>query len=165
MRIPPNGKSLGRAVLAATLSWLAAAAPAGAEKVGSAAAVNLKSLSTPPGGGARTIEIGAQVVENEKVETSASGSVQLLFIDKTTLNIGSNSSIVIDKFVFNPATTQGELALNLSKGLFRLVGGQATHSGGANIRTPVAAIGVRGGIVTVSHSREKERRPFSASAS
>ena len=52
----------------------------------------------------RVIEIGAQIVRNEKIETSATGSVQLLFIDKTTLNIGPNSSVVIDKFVFNPMT-------------------------------------------------------------
>ncbi len=35
---------------------------------------------------------------------SATGSVQLVFIDKTTLNIGPNSTLVIEKFVFDPAT-------------------------------------------------------------
>ena len=139
----------------ATSAMLLSLAAAQAETVGSASAVNTRSVSTPPGAATRTIEIGAQVVRNEKIETSASGTVQLLFIDKTTLNIGTNSRLVIDKFVFNPATTEGSLAVSLSKGLFRLVGGQATHSGGASIDTPVAAIGVRGGIVTVSHSQAK----------
>jgi hypothetical protein len=119
--------------------------------VGTAGAANTRSTSTPPGGALRVIEIGAQVVENEKIDTSGSGSVQLLFIDKTTLNIGPHSSVVIDKFVFNPMTTEGELAITLSKGALRLVGGQATHTGGATITTPVAAIGVRGGIVSVNH--------------
>jgi SRSO17 transposase len=89
--------------------------------------------SATVGGAVRTIEIGAQMVENEKVETSANGSVQLLFIDKTTLNIGPHSSVVIDKFVFNPMTTQGELAVTLSKGALQLVGGQATHTSGCQI--------------------------------
>ena len=98
------------------------------------------------------IEIGAQVVENEKIQTSATGSVQVLFIDKTTLNVGPNSSLVIDSFVYNPATTKGQLALSLGKGVMRVVGGAATHSEGATIRTPVAAIGLRGGIAIISHS-------------
>ena len=101
------------------------------------------------------IEIGAQVVENEKIQTTASGSVQVLFIDKTTLNVGPNSTLVIDRFVYNPATTKGELALSLGKGVMRVVGGVATHSEGATIRTPVAAIGLRGGIAIISHSGAK----------
>ena len=76
----------------------------------------------------------------------------MLFIDKTTLNVGPNSTLVIDRFVYNPATTKGELALSLGKGVMRVVGGVATHSEGATIRTPVAAIGLRGGIAIISHS-------------
>ena len=101
------------------------------------------------------IEIGAQVVENEKIQTTATGSVQVLFIDKTTLNVGPNSTLVIDRFVYNPATTKGELALSLGKGVLRVVGGVATHSEGATIRTPVAAIGLRGGIAIITHSGAK----------
>jgi hypothetical protein len=140
---------------AATVIAVGLAAPAEAQNVGNASAVNTKSVSTPPGAATRVIEIGNQVVRNEKIETSGSGSVQLLFIDKTTLNIGVNSRVVIDKFVFNPASNEGEVALNLTKGLLRVVGGQATHTGGATITTPAAAIGVRGGIVTITHSKEK----------
>ena len=94
---------------------LAPAGQAEAATVGTAGAANTRSTGTPPGGNLRVIEIGTQVVSDEKIGTSASGSVQLLFIDKTTLNIGPNSSLVIDKFVFNPATQQGELAVSLGK--------------------------------------------------
>jgi hypothetical protein len=152
----------GRRIIAAmallTLSYARDANAAAI--VGTAGAANTQSTSVPPGGGVRVIEIGSQVVQNEKIETSASGSVQLLFIDKTTLNIGPRSSVVIDRFVFNPVTTQGELVVTLSKGALRLVGGQATHTGGATITTPVAAIGVRGGIVTVTQSSGEGTRAF-----
>src|ERR1700734_2750740 len=150
----------GGAAGAALLS-LACMAPGNAASiVGTTGAANTQATATPPGGALRTIEIGAEMVENEKIETSASGSVQLLFIDKTTLNIGPHSSIVIDKFVFNPMTTAGELAVTLSKGALRLVGGQATHTGGGVITTPVAAIGVRGGIITVTHSNGAGTQAF-----
>ena len=131
---------------------LALSAGARADTVGTAGAVNTASSGTPPGAPTRVIEIGTQVVANEKIQTTASGSVQVLFIDKTTLNVGPNSTLVIDRFVYNPATTKGELALSLGKGVVRVVGGIATHSEGATIRTPVAAIGLRGGIAIISHS-------------
>ena len=134
---------------------LALSAAARADTVGTAGAVNTATSGTAPGASTRVIEIGAQVVENEKIQTTASGSVQVLFIDKTTLNVGPNSTLVIDRFVYNPATTKGELALSLGKGVMRVVGGVATHSEGAAIRTPVAAIGLRGGIAIISHSSAK----------
>jgi hypothetical protein len=131
---------------------LALSVAARADTIGTAGAVNTTSSGTPPGAPTRVIEIGTQMVENEKIQTTATGSVQVLFIDKTTLNVGPNSTLVIDRFVYNPATTKGELALSLSKGVMRVVGGVATHSEGATIRTPVAAIGLRGGIAIISHS-------------
>jgi hypothetical protein len=146
-----------------SLSLLLAVIPLGAvlatsahaDTVGTAGAVNTTSSGTQPGAPTRVIEIGTQVVENEKIQTTASGSVQVLFIDKTTLNVGPNSSLVIDRFVYNPATTNGQLAISLSKGVLRVVGGVATHSEGATIRTPVAAIGLRGGIAIITHSAAK----------
>ena len=134
---------------------LALSAAARADTVGTAGAVNTATSGTPPGAPTRVIEIGTQVVANEKIQTTATGSVQVLFIDKTTLNVGPNSTLVIDRFVYNPATTKGELALSLGKGVVRVVGGIATHSEGATIRTPVAAIGLRGGIAIISHSSAK----------
>ena len=78
-----------------------------ADPVGTAGAANVLSSGTPPGGSMRVIEMGARVVSDEKIDTSPSGSVQLVFIDKTTLDIGPNSSIVIDKFVFDPQAARG----------------------------------------------------------
>ncbi|MBV8765980.1 MAG: FecR domain-containing protein [Hyphomicrobiales bacterium] len=125
-----------------------------ADPVGTAGAANVLSSGTPPGGSMRVIEMGSRVVSDEKIDTSPSGSVQLVFVDKTTLDIGPNSSIVIDKFVFDPQAGHGEMAVSLGKGVLRVVGGQATHTGGATISTPFATIGLRGGIITVSQSKD-----------
>ena len=50
---------------------LALSAAARADTVGTAGAVNTTSSGTPPGAPTRVIEIGAQVVENEKIQTTA----------------------------------------------------------------------------------------------
>ena len=120
-----------------------------AENVGTAGAVNVRSTGMPPGEATRTIEIGSQVVRNEKIDTSATGSVQVVFVDKTSLNVGPNSTLVIDDFAYRPAESSGKLALSLGRGLLRVVGGQATHTGGASVTTAVATIGIRGGIATI----------------
>ena len=133
------------------------ALPAMAQDVGTAAAVNPLSKSTPPGGTTRVLRIGARVVHKERVQTTAEGTVQLLFIDKTTLNIGPNSNLVIDNFVYDPSAGTGKIAASLTKGALRFVGGQLSHQGAATVSTPVATIGIRGGIATISHGPEGTR--------
>ena len=128
-----------------------------AQQVGTAAAANTISTGTPPGGKNRVIELGTQIVRREKIDTSATGTVQLLFVDKTTFSIGPSSSVVIDDFVFNPETDTGRMVATLGKGVLRVVGGQASHTGGTTIRTPSATIGIRGGVMTATVSGEGTR--------
>ena len=95
---------------------LALSAAANADTVGTAGAVNTATSGTAPGAPTRVIEIGTQVVANEKIQTTATGSVQVLFIDKTTLNVGPNSTLVIDRFVYNPVTTKGSSPFRWARG-------------------------------------------------
>ncbi|MFG1347089.1 FecR family protein [Xanthobacter autotrophicus DSM 431] len=137
----------------ASLAILAASGPALAQQgpaVGTAAAVNPRSTGSA-GGGARVLELGASIIHRERIETSASGSVQVMFVDKTTLNIGPGSSLVIDEFVYDPNAKTGSMAVSLTKGAVRFVGGNASHTGGAEVKTPVATIGIRGGVAAVIH--------------
>ncbi len=120
-----------------------------AQKVGTAAAVNPASTGAPPGGGVRTLSLGAEVVHNERIHTDAKGSVQLLFLDRTSMSIGPNSDVVIDEYAFDPNANTGKLAVRVGKGVMRFVGGQISHSGEATITTPSASIGIRGGTAII----------------
>ena len=121
-----------------------APAPAVAQEVGAATAVNPLSESTPPGGETRDLKIGARIMHKERIKTTDKGTAQLMFVDKSTLNIGSGSNVVIDSFVYDPATGVSEKAVTLTKGALRLVGGVAGRKGSSTINTPVATIGIRG---------------------
>jgi hypothetical protein len=127
---------------------LAAAVPdaVAAQTVGTAAAVNPQVQ-----GGERVLQVGSNIVYREHVSTSASGSTQVIFVDKTTLSIGPNSNILIDEFVYDPNAGSGRMTVTLTKGAMRMVGGNVSHSQGASIKTPLATIGVRGGVATVKH--------------
>src|SRR5437016_9595434 len=127
------------------LSGILVATPAAAQVVGKTAAVNQES--TVEG---RTLEIGASVIHKERIKTSARGSVQLLFIDRTTLSLGPNSDLVINEYVFDPSKNTGKMTVALSKGAMRFIGGQITHVSSATVTTPSASIGIRGGLVDIN---------------
>ena len=118
-----------------------------AERVGVAAAVKPDATSQPPGGETTTLKIGKSVVYNERIDTSSSGVVQVLLLDGSTFTVGPGSSLVIDKFVYNPSTGKGALVASFSKGALRFVGGKLSKNApGVTVKTPAGALTVRGGI-------------------
>jgi hypothetical protein len=123
-----------------------------AQQVGVAGAVNPASKAGL-GANVRVLDLGAPIIHNEHLQTSASGSLQVVFLDKTTLSMGPSSELTVDSFVYDPQRQSGKMALTLGKGVLRVVGGNVTHTGGATVTTPAATIGIRGGIATVSHDR------------
>jgi len=133
----------------ALVSALLAAAPAFAQQVGTATAVNPLSESTPPGGATAPLVVGAHIVHKERVHTTPAGTAQLLFTDKSSMSIAPNTDIVIDEYVYDPNANSGHMLVSLTKGALRFVGGQLSHQGEATITTSAANIGIRGGTVTV----------------
>src|SRR5262245_55034912 len=79
-----------------------------AQQVGTAAAVN-PAAQARGAGGSRTIIIGQSIEHKERIQTTSAGSVQLLFLDKTSMTIGPNSDLAIDEYVYDPATNSGKL--------------------------------------------------------
>ncbi len=123
----------------------------GAEQsgIGTTAAVNVDTLGTPPSMATRTLYIGANVFSRERIETSKTGQAQLLFLDESALTIASDSDVVLDRFIYDPATSTGEIALSIGAGVFRFVGGRISKTTAVTIKTPTATIGIRGGIVII----------------
>src|SRR5271170_1135837 len=136
-------KLVSVSITAVVLMTLSAAA----QQVGIATAVNPASESTPPGGSTVALTVGAHVVHKERIHTTPTGTVQLLFVDKSTLSIAPNTSILIDEFVYDPKSNSGHMLTNLAEGALRFVGGALSHQGDASITTQDAAIGIRGGTV------------------
>lgn len=116
-----------------------------AQQVGTAAAVNPAAQARGPGG-SRTIVIGNSIAHRERIQTTSAGSVQLVFLDKTSMTVGPNSDLAIDEYVYDPASNTGKLAATLTKGVMRFVGGQISHAGNAQVATPTAVVGIRGGV-------------------
>jgi hypothetical protein len=146
--LPSTWPRLGAAL---ALSLFALQPASSAERVGVAAAVKPEATSQPPGGDTSTLRIGKAVVYDERINTSGAGVVQVLLLDGSTFTVGPGSSLVIDKFVYNPSTGRGELVASFSKGALRFVGSKLSkNEPGVKVKTPAGALTVRGGIALIA---------------
>jgi hypothetical protein len=136
-------------LLTILLSTVAPAGYAVAQNYGKVGAVNPDATGAEPAGGTKELTVGGNIIRKERIVTSAKGSTQILFPDQSTLNVGANSNIVIDEFIYDPNARTGKMVASATKGVLRYIGGQISHTAGATINTPVATLGIRGGIVTL----------------
>jgi hypothetical protein len=120
--------------------------PEAAARVGVTSATDGDPLGKPPTEAERVLRIGIDVQANELITTNARDRAHLVFLDGTSLTVGPNAQLTIDRFVFDPATKTGDLAITATKGVFRLVGGKISKTKPITIATPSATIGIRGGI-------------------
>ncbi len=121
-----------------------------ANTIGVAAAVNPDASGTPPEAQRRIIEVGTNMLTNEKVVTGPSGQAQLIFNDGSAFSIGPNSELTLDKFVYDPERGSGQMALSVTKGVFRFVGGKISKENPVQIKVGTATMGIRGGIATLT---------------
>ncbi|KQT85747.1 FecR domain-containing protein [Aurantimonas sp. Leaf443] len=138
--------------LLASLALLAAAgtAPALAQGIGVAAAVNQSARGLPPGQAVRTIALGDNLIFDERIDTDTVGLVQILLSDGTAFTVGPNSSITIDRFVYDPQAGTAKVTASLTKGVFRFVGGKTSKTpGGVTLNTPVGTVGIRGAVADI----------------
>ena len=132
----------------AVLAVLGPSLPAVADKVGVAAAVEPDAFSSLSGAPNKQLNIGKSIFYNERINTTASGLVQVLLVDGSTFTVGPNSNLVIDKFVYDPNKKTGEVVATFSKGAMRFVGGRLSkNDGGVTVKTPAGSLAIRGGIV------------------
>ena len=115
--------------------------------IGSAQSVT-KEVNGRISGAERAINPGDQVVSDEAVRTGAGSATRLKFLDDTEITIGAGSTIVLDKFVFNPDKTAQSTVIKVTKGTFRFVTGQSSPEN-FTLQTGVATIGIRGTDVTI----------------
>jgi hypothetical protein len=117
-----------------------------APTIGTVAAVKPDAFGAAPGAAEQTLTIGTNLVQDQKIRTSTDGTANVIFADRSTLTVGKGSEVVLDKFVYDPATGTGGLAIDLTQGALRFVGGKLSKDGNVQVKTPTATMTVRGGI-------------------
>jgi hypothetical protein len=84
----------------------------------------------------------------DQVQTAGASQLQMLLMDRTTFTVGANARVTIDRFVYDPAANSRQVGISVAQGAFRFMSGRALGkpNGSASVRTPAAAIGIRGTI-------------------
>ena len=134
-------------VLTLVLAGTGVAAPT---DIGTAAAV-VPDAQGVVDGAARVLSTGSRIHANERITSGPGGRLQLLFTDGTTMNVGSGSDLVLDRYVYDPDRGTGEMAATMSKGVLRFVGGRLSKRSAAEIKTPAGTVGIRGGIAAIAY--------------
>ena len=134
-------------ILAASAATEAASADS---RVGVAGPVAPRATSIMAGGATQDLAPGQDVAAQEKIVTDQTGQAEILFLDRSSLRIGPSTEMAIDDFAYSPTDGSGKLAASASKGLLRFAGGDLSkRPNQVTLRTPVAILGVRGGIALV----------------
>jgi len=125
-----------------------------ADPSGTAIAV-LQSTSATGPEGKRNLASQTPVYSGDRVDTDSAGQAQILFADETRLVVGPNSSLLIDKFVYNAQRNAAQVSINAIKGALRFISGKSP-SQAYKISTPSALIGVRGTMFDVAIGQRGE---------
>ena len=97
-------------------------------------------------GDIRTLALEDDVYHNELIETEEESATKLIFLDDTTLTLGPKSSVVLDRFVYDPDPSKASLVMTATKGIFRFASGKLPKNA-YRLHTPAATIGIRGTVL------------------
>lgn len=120
-------------------------------RVGEAAIVQNEVVRASASGDA-PVNVGDAVLRNETVRTGANSATRLVMIDSTNLSLGANSSITLDRTVFNDEHSYRDVTIRMTTGAFRFVTGHSDKNA-YKITTGLATIGIRGTILDILSQR------------
>lgn len=132
----------------AVLSPVSASSPVEG-RIGIVAAVRGSVKIETPAKVGREVKSGMPVYLGDRVSTDEKGNLQIMLLDQTVFTIGPSSSLIIDKFIYDPSTQNGQVNAKIVKGVFRFVTGKIGQKNPDSMKVdlPAGTIGIRGTIV------------------
>ena len=74
--------------------------------------------------GAATAVVSTPVHMGDRLRTGANARFQVTFRDSSSLTLGENANVVVDRYVFNPDKSTADVVLNATQGALRFAGGK-----------------------------------------
>jgi len=95
------------------------------------------------------LHFNRDVFTGETVKTPQAGSTVIKFQDSTQIQVGHNSTVVLDKFVYDPQSAVVSASIAFSTGVFRFISGTANDRG-VVLTTPTTSLGIRGTKILIN---------------
>jgi len=78
--------------------------------------------------------VGARIKVDDTVLTEANGEAGLMFLDNSTLSMGPDSEVLLQRFNYDPTTYMGAFDAYVKQGTVSLQAGNLAQSGPDNMR-------------------------------
>ena len=94
----------------------------------------------------RELKAGDKIYLNETIYAGIDSGTQILLLDQSTFTIGSDSEVVMDTFIYNPATNDGKIVANVKKGSLKIISGLISKKNpdSLTVNVPEGTLGSRG---------------------
>ena len=152
--VTPDGATFGAKIIEAltgtgpSYQYAQATAPAPAAQVIGKVEKITGSVTAIRNGVAITLNVGDTLNKSDIIQTGSNSTLGISLLDGTALNLSANTRMALNEFIFDVnATTGNGSHLTLVQGAFAFISGLVAPTGGVNIETPVANIGIRGTVV------------------
>ena len=145
---PPIHKDwwLAAALTGATLPTALAQQPASADRPQTGVVTSVTQGTTRSAG---TAPIYIDNTRSRRLVTAANQTMHVLFSDQSAITVGPNSDLTIAEYKFDAKTKDGNLIVEATKGVFRVVGGFLSKRRDTLVKVSTSTIGIRGGITVV----------------
>ena len=94
----------------------------------------------------RQLKAGDKIYLNETISAGAGSGTQILLLDQSTFTIGEDSEVVMDTFVFDPATNDGKIVASVKQGSLKVISGLISKKNpdSLTVEVPEGTLGSRG---------------------
>ena len=94
----------------------------------------------------RDLKAGDKIYLNETIYATEGSGTQILLLDQSTFTIGSDSEVVMDTFIYDPATNDGKIVANVKKGSLKVISGLISKKNpdSLTVEVPEGTLGSRG---------------------
>ena len=94
----------------------------------------------------RQLKAGDKIYLNETIVAGAGSGTQILLLDQSTFTIGEDSEVVMDTFIFDPATNDGKIVASVKQGSLKVISGLISKKNpdSLTVEVPEGTLGSRG---------------------
>ena len=94
----------------------------------------------------RELKPGDKIYLNETIYATEGSGTQLLLLDQSTFTIGSDSEVVMDTFIYDPATNDGKIVASVKQGSLKVISGLISKKNpeALTVEVPEGTLGSRG---------------------
>ena len=94
----------------------------------------------------RELKTGDKIYLNETIFAGTGSGTQILLLDQSTFTIGEDSEVVMDTFIFDPATNDGKIVASVKQGSLKVISGLISKKNpdSLTVEVPEGTLGSRG---------------------